>query len=100
MTVIYTGEVYNDNGVVTYDVLCEQCKQVVGRLTRSECAYLSAKNERVLCFECDDLLADLIPSQLVPDEEWRVVVQEDERVVCIERGGRMRPFKISVAELR
>lgn len=71
--VVYTGEASDDG--TRYQVLCEECKQVVGWCSREECSGLSAREERVLCFSCEGVNADEVPGILLPNRHELIVYE-------------------------
>lgn len=78
---ILTGEHYELGN--SYDVLCEHCKKVVGRLTRAECSELSAADVEVICDDCDGLWADTHPPHLIPGKDEAIFIFGPERTTIL-----------------
>lgn len=82
MTIICTGEVYEDAGEI--EVLCEICLERVGRLSVLDVAGLAKRGEAVWCFECEGTKAEVIPKQLCPAPGEMVILRsEKQSITCI-----------------
>lgn len=77
MSVIYTGEFCEGSG--EYEVLCQECKRVVGRATRAELSEMTVTETEVMCFSCEGFWSDKVPDHLMP-KPWEIVF-----VFCPER---------------
>lgn len=91
--VLYTGEYYPTTG--EYEVLCEACSVVVGKVTRAEAAELTVKCQKVLCFDCEGFWSDTIPEHLTPQGDVIIIRSAEAPLVIFDWDDRIvgKPFK-------